>query len=158
MMIGAANSEPETPWLERVKVPPETSLADSCSALAFSISSSRPAAMPFQRQGLDLAEHRNDQALLAQRRADSDVDVVEYLQPVLVPAAVDRRCDLHRLRRRRDDIGAVGELHALLRPGGLVALAMGQDALKSASNTAVTCGARVTDASMFSAILRRIRS
>ena len=33
--------------MEMVKVPPETSLPVSCSRRAFSISSSRPAAMPF---------------------------------------------------------------------------------------------------------------
>jgi hypothetical protein len=46
MMIGAANSEPETPWFEIVKVPPRMSAAVSFSFRAFSISSSSWAAIP----------------------------------------------------------------------------------------------------------------
>ena len=41
MMIGVAKSEPETPWLEMVKVPPRTSALVSFSARAFSGDTSR---------------------------------------------------------------------------------------------------------------------
>ena len=96
-------------------------------ARAFSISSSRPAAMPFSDSCCTLRSTGTIRPLVPKRGADADIDVVVKLQPVGVPAAVDRRRDLHRLGGGGDQIGGVGELHALLREGRLVRLAMGDD-------------------------------
>ena len=110
-----------------VKVPPLMSALVSFSWRAFSISSSRPGGDALQGQLLHLPQHRHDQALGAERGADADVDVVVKLQPVGVPAAVDRRRDLHRLGGGGDQIGGIGELDAFLRERRLVRLAMGDD-------------------------------
>src|SRR3546814_19969751 len=60
-----------------------------------------------QRQGLHPGKNRDNQPLLAKSRADADVDVVENLQTVGMPAAVDRGRDLHRFGRCGDDVGGV---------------------------------------------------
>ena len=80
MMIGAATSEPETPWLEIENVPPCTSAGASLPARAFSVSSVRRLRDLEQRKCLRAVDDRHDQALFAQRRADADIDVFIDLQ------------------------------------------------------------------------------
>ena len=80
--------------------------------------------------------------------------IVGDRDPVFFPPPVDRRCDRHRFGGGLDDVGGVAELDALRRHGRLVR----GDGEKSASNSAVTCGASLTARTMFSAIFSRIRS
>src|SRR6185312_13114055 len=65
-------------------------------------------------------DHRDDQTLLAERGSDADVDRRRNGDPVLLPPAVDRRCDGHRLGRGFDDVGGVAELDPALSHRRLV--------------------------------------
>ena len=97
MMIGVATSEPETPWLEIENVPPlHIGRRELAGARAFGQRRSGAFGDLQQRQSLRAMDDRHDQTLLAQRRADADIDVVIDLEAVVVPAAVDRRRRLHR--------------------------------------------------------------
>ena len=78
--------------------------------------------MSFSDSCLHLADHRHDQPLVAERGADADIDVVEHLEPVVVPAAVDVGATFIASAAAATMIGGVGELRALLRVGLLVRL------------------------------------
>ena len=119
-MIGAASSEPETPWLEMVKLPPETSAPVSLPSRARRVRSSSLAPICSSVERTGVLHHRHHQALLAERRADADVDGRRNRDPVLFPAAVDRRRGGHRFGGRLDDVGGVAELDAAFRHRGLV--------------------------------------
>ena len=80
-----------------------------------------------QRQRLRALDHRHDQALVAERHAHADIDVLEHFEEIVVPARVDVRRDLHRFRRGAHDVGGIGERRAGLGVGVLVLGAMRGD-------------------------------
>ena len=79
----AANSEPETPWLEMVKLPPETSRPLSLPARAPPSQLVELGGDFLRGSANRVLDHRDDQPLFAERGADPDVDRRRNLEPIL---------------------------------------------------------------------------
>ena len=82
LRIGVLSSDPNTPPLVMVKVPPLRSASDSVPSSA-RLANSRMPLLDLARSviAIGVAQHRHDQALA---RADGDADVVVVLQHHLV--------------------------------------------------------------------------
>ena len=103
-----------------VKLPPETSAPVKFAVARAAGEVVEPGADLLERERAGVLDHRHDQALLAERGSDADVDGRRDRDPVLFPAAVDRRRGGHRFGRGLDDVGGVAELDAALGQRRLV--------------------------------------
>ena len=75
-MIGVAMIEPNWPGLVIVNVPPRTSSGASSRPGARRARSLMRSARPSTDEVLRVADHRDDQPVLAERDGDAEVDVV----------------------------------------------------------------------------------
>ena len=67
-------------------------------------------------------DHRHDESLVAERRADADVDIGMQLERVLVIGGIDRRVRAQGPRAGGDEIGGEGQSRPLaLELGGIAA-------------------------------------
>ena len=87
-------------------------------------------------------DHRHDEPLVAERRADADVGVRMQLERVLVKGRVHRRMRRQRSCARGDEIGREREADAPRRSYSAACRARcACTRVRSASNSVVTCGA-----------------
>src|SRR6478735_2278185 len=63
-------------------------------------------------QILRVMDDRNNQPPVAESDANTYVEVIEDLQMVIVPAAIDLRRRLHGFDNRHDDVGRVRKIDA----------------------------------------------
>ncbi len=111
--IGVLISEPKTPPLVMVKVPPFRSSSVSVPSPARFAKSRIASSMSAKRHRVGVAEHRHDQAALgADRHADVVVVLVDDL--VALDLGVDRREGLERADRRLDEERGDAEADAVL--------------------------------------------
>ena len=123
LRIGVLSSDPNTPPLVIVNVPPLRSASESVPSSARFANSRMPFSISAKRQPVGVAQHRHDQPLA---RADGDADVVVVLQHHLVALdlGVDPRERAQRADRRLDEERREAEADAVaLLERLLVALA-----------------------------------
>ena len=96
--IGVLRSDPKTPPLVMVNVPPRRSASDSVPSSA-ALANSRTLPLDLrERQAIGIAQYRHHQPFAG---ADGDADVVVVLQHHLV--ALDLGVDARELAKRGDD-------------------------------------------------------